>query len=189
MSPRRQIIVVAAALALVGALDFFQRVYVPRSAAVRDADLNPAALPPPPLSLAAARQRLQDWFPTGAPASALLSEEPDGVSELRAAVPDRGKLGGWRFVLRGVFDGGPPFAVLDVGPSAGGAVEPHRLSAGEVVNGVRVVDIHGSSVVLSDGENTIRLALFIDPADTMAPDGGISNDPGQRSSNDGNKRQ
>jgi hypothetical protein len=86
-----------------------------------------------------------------------------------ARVPDRADLGGWRFVLRGVFDAGPPFAVLDVMSSSGGEFEQHRLSLGEAIKGVRVERISGRSVSLSDGENVIQLALFIDPSDDMVP--------------------
>jgi hypothetical protein len=84
-------------------------------------------------------------------------------------IPDRADLGGWHFVLRGVFDAGPLFAVLDVMPSAGGEIEQHRLSAGELIKGVRVERISGRSVSLSDGENVTELALFIDPSDDIVP--------------------
>ncbi len=170
MTPRMQVIVVAAILALAGAVDFVQRIHMPRSLAIRGAGLEATALPDLPLSLASARQRLQSWFPTqtsGPQAASLEVANESRDSALR--IPDRANLGGWRFVLRGVFDAGPPFAVLDVMPSAGGEIEQHRLSAGELIKGVRVERISGRSVSLSDGENLIQLALFIDPGDDIIP--------------------
>jgi len=124
-------------------------------------------LPNEPLPVASARERLQSWFP------AQQSESPDtestaGEQPEGAGVPDRAEIGGWRFVLRGVFDAGPPFAVLDVQASAGGAVEQHRLSAGDTIKGVTVERIAGQRVSLSDGENEVELALFIDPGDEIA---------------------
>ena len=168
MTPRMQVIVVAAILALAGAVDFVQRIHMPRSPAIRGAGLVATALPDLPLSLASARQRLQSWLPTQTSGSQAASIEVANDSRDSAVrIPDRADLGGWRFVLRGVFDAGPPFAVLDVMPSAGGEIEQHRLSAGEVIKGVRVERISGRSVSLSDGEHVTELALFIDPGDDI----------------------
>ncbi len=168
MTPRMQVIVVAAILALAGAVDFVQRIHMPRSLAIRGAGLEATALPDLPLSLASARQRLQSWLPTQTSGPHAASPEVANESRDSAVrVPDRADLGGWRFVLRGVFDAGPPFAVLDVMPSAGGEIEQHQLSAGELIKGVRVERISGRSVSLSDGEKVIQLALFIDPGDDI----------------------
>ena len=138
--------------------------------AIRGAGMEATALPDLPLSLASARQRLQSWLPaqTSGPQAASI-EVANESRDSAVRVPDRADLGGWRFVLRGVFDAGPPFAVLDVMPSAGGEIEQHRLSAGEVIKGVRVERISGRSVSLSDGENVTELALFIDPGDDIVP--------------------
>ena len=170
MTPRTQVIVVAAILALAGAVDFVQRIHMPRSTAIRGAGMEATALPDLPLSLASARQRLQSWLPTqtsGPQAASIDVANESRDSAVR--IPDRADLGGWHFVLRGVFDAGPPFAVLDVMPSAGGEIEQHRLSAGELIKGVRVERISGRSVSLSDGEKVIQLALFIDPGDDIVP--------------------
>ena len=170
MTPRMQVIVVAAILTLAGAVDFVQRIHMPRSLAIRGAGMEATALPDPPLSLASARQRLQSWLPTQTSGSQAASIEVANESRDSAVrVPDRADFGGWRFVLRGVFDAGPPFAVLDVMPSAGGEIEQHRLLAGEVIKGVRVERISGRSVSLSDGEHVTELALFIDPGDDIVP--------------------
>ncbi len=170
MTPRTQVIVVAAILALAGAVDFVQRIHMPRSLAIRGAGMEATALPDLPLSLASARQRLQSWLPTQTSGPQAASNEVANDSRDSAVrVPDRADLGGWHFVLRGVFDAGPPFAVLDVMSSAGGEIEQHRLSAGELIKGVRVERISGRSVSLSDGERVTELALFIDPGDDIVP--------------------
>ncbi len=170
MTPRNQVIVVAAILALAGAVDFVQRIHMPRSTATRGAGLESTALPDLPLSLASARQRLQSWLPTQTPGPQAASIEVANESRDSAVrIPDRADLGGWRFVLRGVFDAGPPFAVLDVMSSAGGEFEQHRVSAGDVIKGVRVERISGRSVSLSDGESVTELTLFIDPGDDIVP--------------------
>ena len=163
--------VVAAVLSLAGAVDFVQRIHMPRSLAIRDPGIEATVLPGLPLSLASARQRLQSWLPTQTSASQAASIEV--VNESRgsagARTPDRADIGGWHFVLRGVFDAGPPFAVFDVTPSAGGDIEQHRLSAGETIKGVRVARISGRSVSLTDGEKQSELTLFINARDDMIP--------------------
>jgi len=170
VTPRMQVILVAAILALAGAVDFVQRIHIPRSLATRGAGMEAAALPDLPMPLASARQRLQSWFATqtsGPQAASIDVANESRDSVLR--IPDRADLGGWHFVLRGVFDAGPPFAVFDVMPSAGGEIEQHRLSAGEGIKGVRVERISGRSVSLSDGENVTELALFINARDDIIP--------------------
>ncbi len=171
MTPRHQIIAVATILLLVGAVDFLQRVYVPRSPAARTTDTETPALPDPPLSLASAQERLQSWLAT--PAVTAAQSAPTDVvvkpGESDVRIPDRADIGGWRFVLRGVFDAGPPFAVFDVTSSANGEIEQYRLSAGEAIKGVRVEQISGRRVRLSDGEQVIHLALFVDPKDDVVP--------------------
>ena len=135
MTPRSQVIVVAAILALAGAVDFVQRIHMPRSTAISGAGMEATALPDLPLSLASARQRLQSWLPTQTSGPQAASNDVANESRdsgVRVRVPDRADLGGWRFVLRGVFDAGPPFAVLDVMPSAGGEIEAAGLVFGRV---------------------------------------------------------
>ena len=170
MTARAQVILVAVVLLLIGAVDFVQRIYVPRSAASREAQIEVVPLPGEPMPLASAQERLQSWFPASAPQpGGALADPASDPGNARAAIPDRAELGGWRFVLRGVFDAGPPFAVFDVMSSSGGDVEQHRLLAGETLNGVRLEEISGRTVSLSDGQKSIRLALFIDLNDGMIP--------------------
>ena len=174
MTARAQVILVAVVLLLVVVVDFVQRLHVPRSVASREATIEAVPLPKEPLSLASAQDRLQSWFPTAESTSssqgAGAQPQPGGGPDAaETAIPDRVELGGWRFVLRGIFDAGPPFAVFDVTSSSGGDGEQHRLSAGETLNGVRLEEISGHTVRLSDGKKSIRLALFIDPNEKMAP--------------------
>ena len=164
MTPRQQIATLAVILVVVAVVDFAQRIHVPRSAASRETGIETATLADQPLTLASARQRLQSWFPGQEAGSQVApTDEATGGRDSGVHIPDRADIGEWRFVLRGVFDAGPPFAVFDVSSSAGGAIEQHRLEAGEEVKGVRVERIAGRSVSLSDGDNKIHLALFIDP--------------------------
>ena len=163
MTPRNQVMVVAAIFGIVAAVDFVQRIHVSRSPGARDPNIEAPALPAPPISLAEARQRLQSWFPKETPpldSQAVTSEASDNQS---VSLPDTGEIAGWRFKLRGVFDAGPSFAVLDVMSSSGGEVEQHRLFAGDAVKGVVVDRISGHSVSLSDGETIMRLELFVEP--------------------------
>ncbi len=166
MTTRHQIIAIAAILVVAGAIDFVQRIYVPRSQANREQSSDTVTLPDQPPSLASAQQRLQSWFPEQS--SGLQALPTDNTIEQQnfgVQVPDRVDIGGWHFVLRGVFDAGPPFAVFDVRSSKGGEVEQHRLLTGDVIKGVRVESISGRSVSLSYGEKVIQLALFIIPED------------------------
>lgn len=164
MTPRNQVIAVAAILVIVATFDFVQRVQVPRAPTTRNSQIESPALPAVPLSLALARQRLQSWFPAQQAQAAGAQNVSGNVD---ASLPDRADIGGWNFVLRGVFDAGPTFAVLDVTPTSGGAVEQHRLSVGESLKGVRLEQISGRNISLSDGEKVIQLALFIDPRGDM----------------------
>ena len=170
MTARAEVILVAVVLLLIGAVDYVQRSHVPRSAASREAQIEVVPLPGEPMPLASAQERLQSWFPASAPQPGGAPAQPaSGPGIAGVTIPDRAELGGWRFVLRGVFDAGPPFAVFDVMSSDGGDVEQHRLSAGETLNGVRLEEISGRMVSLSDGQKSIRLALFIDLNDGMIP--------------------
>ncbi len=164
MTTRHQLIAIAAILVLAGAIDFVQRIYAPRSTAIREEIFDNVALPDQPLSLASARQRLQSWFPVQSSGN----QEQLGDTTIEPQAPDRADIGGWHFVLRGVFDAGPPFAVFDVRSASGGEVEQHRLSAGESLKGVRLEQISGRNISLSDGEKVIQLALFIDPKKNIA---------------------
>ena len=169
MTARAQVLLVAVVLLLIAAVDFVQRIHVPRSAASRETQIEAVPLPGEPMSLASAQERLQSWFPAEAPTSdseAMATTESDDAA---AALPDRVDLAGWRFILRGVFDAGPEFAVLDVMSTSGGETEQHRLLAGDEIKGVSVERISGRSVYLSDGDTIKRLALFVEPEINVTP--------------------
>lgn len=168
MTPRNQVTVVAAILAIAGAADFLQRIHVSRSPGTRESNIETLALPAPPISLAEARQRLQSWFRVPAPPPDSQTAANNASDDAAVSLPDRGDIAGWRFVLRGVFDAGPSFAVLDVISSSGGEIEQHRLSTGEAIKGVSVERISGHSVYLSDGKKIIQLALFVEPENNVA---------------------
>ena len=167
MTPRQQIIAAAAVLAIVGTVDFFGRVHVPRQPATRAMDAGNQGQVESPMPLAMARQRLQSWFPAQAPPGQTSVADAAG-RDPSAPIPDRAAIGGWQFVLRGVFDAGPTFAVFDVVSGDGVAIEQHRLSVGEAIKGVRVEQIAGRRVSLSDGDKVVQLALFIDPGQNAA---------------------
>ena len=169
MTARNQVIMLAAVIALAGAVDFFQRVYVPRSPGTRESNIETPAIPSPPISLAQAQQRLQSWFPVEVPTPDSGATAADASDDASAALPDRGNIAGWRFTLRGVFDAGPVFAVLDVVSTSGGEIEQHRLSTGDTVKGVSVERRSGHSVFLTDGETMLQLALFVEPEDVVTP--------------------
>lgn len=169
MTGRSQVLVIATVLLLIAAVDFVYRVYVPRSAASRETQIETVLLPGEPQSLASAQERLQSWFPVETSTSDSGVTAANTSDDAAAALPDRGEIAGWRFILRGVFDAGPPFAVLDIVSKAGGETEQHRLSAGDTAKGVSVERISGHSVYLTDGETMIQLALFVEPEDDMTP--------------------
>lgn len=166
MTVRTQVIATITVLVLVGAVDFVARVHVPRSTAERDLQVDRSLAPDETLSLAEARQRLQSWLPDQA-ATTNANTAGNGQQAVidAAALPDRGVLAGRLFVLRGIFDteDGDPFAVIEVAAEDGAAIERHDVLAGDEIDGVRVDRIDGRRVALSDGDKTIRLALFLDP--------------------------
>ena len=166
MTVRAQVTAVLVILALVGMLDFATRVYVPRDKAERNAQLQVTSAPKRTLSLAEARQRLQSWLPDPGSAVQQLSgsETQQGASD-DGDRSDRGELGSNIFVLRGVFDtpAEPTFAVVEVTPKAGGAARRYEANAGDTIEDVRVDQIAGRRVRLSDGDSTIELALFLGP--------------------------
>ena len=169
MTARSQVMLVAIVLLLIAVADFVQRIYVPRSAASREAQIEAVPLPGEPMPLASAQERLQSWFPVGAPTSDSETMVANASDDAAVALPDRVDIAGWRFILRGVFDAGPEFAVLDVMSTSGGETEQHRLLAGDEIKGVSVERISGRSVYLSDGEIIKRLALFVEPEINVTP--------------------
>ncbi|MCM2311512.1 MAG: hypothetical protein NDI84_08915 [Steroidobacteraceae bacterium] len=145
---RRRVLGYAAALVLVlAALDFRQRIHVPREPTARDAaSLVPAAVPPA-VPADRIRQDLATWLPGLRP-----------VAGSAAALVDTG----WSLALLGVFeerDGG--FAVIRATPAAaGGKPQVQRVVEGDEVYGLRVARIESKRVVLQSGDAEQTLELF-----------------------------
>ena len=166
MTVRNQVAALILLLGLTGLVDFVTRVYVPRAETERGLNLDAAPQPAQTRSLAEARERLQSWLPeqrtvTTASQAGSAADETYGNVEL----PDRGRLAGRLYVLRGIFEteGGPPFAVLEVTPESAGEIERHDVVAGDEIDGVRVELIDGRRIELSNEGELIRLALFLAP--------------------------
>ena len=111
-TPRQHFIAAAAVLAIIGTVDFFGRVHVPRQPATRTMDAGNQGQLESPMPLAMARQRLQ--LAPGAGTAGRRVRQMPRAAILSAPIPDRAVIGGWQSVLRGVFDAGPQFAVFDV---------------------------------------------------------------------------
>ena len=148
--------------------------YVPRSDSERGLAVD---APPPPgetRSLAEARQRLQSWLPDERTAATASDPIVGGNSDNDdVELPDRGRLAGRLYVLRGIFetDGGRLFAVLEVIPEKGGTIQQHKVLAGDSIGGVSVDRIAGTRVRLSGKGKVIQLSLFVDPGiETVAED-------------------
>lgn len=170
MTPRNQVMAVALVLGLVGLMDFFARVHVPRSDADRGFQLAKLRAPVEEQSLAEARQRLQSWLPDarkGSPADDAADGGGSGAEDATEDVelPDRGRLRGRLYVLRGIFetDGVRSFAVLEAMPEGGGPPERHDVVAGDEVGGVRIESIDETRIRLSAEGKVIQLTLFLDP--------------------------
>ena len=169
MTARQQVMAVMLVLGLAGLVDFATRVYVPRSETERGTVFDAAPPRSETQSLAEARQRLQSWLPDER-AAAAAGNAASGVADDSSSanedveLPDRGKLAGRLYVLRGIFDadGGQPFAVLEIMPEEGGPLERHDVVAGDEVGGARVESIDGRRISLSGEGELIHLSLFLD---------------------------
>jgi hypothetical protein len=146
---RRNVTTLAvAALVLLGAVDFWQRILVPRHLEARPPSSFVPATVPPPATAAAIRQDLVAWLPKLQPIA-------DGSGGPEAA-------GGWELTLLAVFDDQRArFAVVRAQPaSGGGAGEVRRVVAGDEVHGFRVARIEPLRVVLEDPQGERELRLF-----------------------------
>jgi hypothetical protein len=81
---------VAIVLLLIAVADFVQRIYVPRSAASREAQIEAVPLPGEPIPLASAKERLQSWFPVEAPTSDSETMVANASDDAAAALPGQG---------------------------------------------------------------------------------------------------
>lgn len=153
MSLRRQTILAMGALVLLGAWDFFGRVYVGRDESLRGFEPPPEVALPARPDAATVRRELVAWMPALAGSA--------GV----AAVPT--DPSGWELTLVGVFrkDDGE-FAVVHARPRSGGAeAQLHWVGEGDELHGSTVAEIGPRRVKLArDGES--RELLLFEPGRT-----------------------
>jgi hypothetical protein len=144
---RKRVLGYAAVVVLaLAALDFRQRIHVPRETKVRDAASLVPAVVPPAVPADRIRLDLAAWLPGLRP-----------VAGSATALVDTA----WSLALLGVFeerDGG--FAVIRATPAAGGKPQMQRVVEGDEVYGLRVARIESKRVVLQSGDAEQALELF-----------------------------
>ena len=156
MTPRRQIAVVAAVLALVAAYDFLGRVFVGRDAALRTVNAPQMTPLPQRADAEAIRQQLAAWLPA---LSGSLGPE--------AANRDPAS---WQFSLVGVFrQDGQQFALVNAQQQGGGTVELVQVREGDDLRGATVKQISPTRVTLLRGENPEELLIFGPPQTVSQP--------------------
>lgn len=144
---RKRVLAYAAAVVLaLAALDFWQRIHVPREPKARDAaSLVPAEVPPA-VPADRIRQDLAAWLPGLRPVAGSTTARVDTA---------------WSLALLGVFeerDGG--FAVIRATPAASGKPQVQRVVEGDEVYGLRVARIEAKRVMLRSGDAEQALELF-----------------------------
>jgi len=156
VSPRRQLALVAALVALVAAYDFFGRVHVGRDAALRT--VTPLQLAPLPARADAdtIRKQLNEWLPALAGSAGLAAVGNDPT--------------GWQLSLVGVFrQDGQRFALLNAQPRTGGAAELVSVKEGEEIHGSTVKQIGATQVILAAGDASQELVIFEIPESINKP--------------------
>jgi hypothetical protein len=143
---KRLLALVAAVLLLVAAIDFRQRVYVPREYKARgEGSMVPAAVPEP-RPAAQIQKDLSAWLPQLRPVAA-------GTGA--AAQTD------WALTLLAVFsDRDNSFAVVRARSASGGAARIQRVAMGETVYGLTVSRIEPLKLVLTGERGEQELQLF-----------------------------
>lgn len=147
MTRRNLFAIIAGVLLLLAAVDFWQRIYVPRHHQVRAASSFVPAEVPAPVASAQIRKDLATWLPKLAPIA-------DGSGP--AATDAQ-----WGLQLLAVFDDqGGRFAVVRATPAAGGAVKILRVVEGSELYGYKVARIDPLRVTLKDQQGVQELQLF-----------------------------
>jgi hypothetical protein len=143
---KRLLALVAVVLLLVAAIDFRQRVYVPREYKARgEGSMVPAAVPVP-RPAAQIQKDLSSWLPQLRPVAA---------SAGTAAQTD------WALTLLAVFsDRDNSFAVVRATSAAGGAAKIQRVAMGDSVYGLTVSRIEPLKLVLTGERGEQELQLF-----------------------------
>lgn len=159
MTRKRMLWLVAAVLLLVAAIDFRQRIYVPREHKARgEGSMVPAAVPAPQTA-AQIRTNLSAWLPRLRPVAA------SGGS---AAQTD------WALTLLAVFsDRDNSFAVVRATPAAGGGAKVQSVAMGDSLYGLTVSRIEPLKLVLTGERGEQELQLF-KPSATSAVGSGPS---------------
>lgn len=146
MTRRQARLAFGAIVVLLAALDFAQRIYVPREDHTRDASSFVPAQVPAQAGVVEIQKELAGWLPGLKPVAVETETPADGS---------------WALALLGVFesrDGG--FAVVRATPRAGGSPRVEQLVVGQEVFGLKVVSIEPRRVVLAGEGGEQSLELF-----------------------------
>jgi len=158
---RRNVTTLAvAALVLVAAVDFWQRILVPRHLETRPASSFVPAQVPPPVTSGAIRKDLSTWLPK----LQLIAEgSPSGAAETGSAL-----------TLLAVFDDPKGrFAVVRATPTTGGAGQVLSVVEGDELGGFKVARIEMLRVVLTGPGGERALALFEPTAEPVVGTGTV----------------
>jgi hypothetical protein len=147
MTRRKLFAITAGVLLLFAAIDFWQRIFVPRHQQVRAASSFVPAAVPAPASSAQIRKDLSAWLPKLAPIA-------EGAGPAAADAQ-------WELQLLAVFDDqSGRFAVVRATPAAGGAVKILRVVEGGDLYGYKVARIEPQRVKLEGEQGTQELRMF-----------------------------
>jgi hypothetical protein len=147
MTRRNVLAITAGVLLLFAAVDFWQRIFVPRHQQVRAASSFVPAAVPAPTSSAQIRKDLATWLPKLAPIA-----EGSGPEATDAQ---------WGLQLLAVFDDqSGSFAVVRATPAAGGAVKVLRVVEGSDLYGYKVAGIDPLRVRLEGPQGAQELRMF-----------------------------
>ena len=147
LTPRNVTTLAVAAFVLLAAVDFWQRVFVPRQLEARPASSFVPATVPPPVTSSAIRKDLGTWLPK---LQLIADAAPSGAVETGSAL-----------TLLAVFD--EPrgrFAVVRAMPTTGGAGQVRSVVEGDELSGFKVARIEPLRVVLAGPEGERALTLF-----------------------------
>lgn len=172
MTRRNILAITAGVLLLLAAVDFWQRIFVPRHQQVRAASSFVPAAVPAPTSSAQIRKDLTTWLPKLAPIA-------EG-SDLEATEAQ------WGLQLLAVFDDqSGRFAVVRATPATGGTVKVLRVVEGSDLYGYKVARIDSLRVRLEGQQGAQELQLFnpkgAPVVGTMSGEGGHPPVPSQTS--------
>ena len=146
MTRQKTFAIVAAALLLLAAIDFWTRVFVPRHEEVRAASSFVPASVPPPVTAAAVRKDLGTWLPKLRP----IADPSGSASNTDSSLQ-----------LLAVFDDqSGRFAVVSATPAAGGPAKVVRVDEGDELYGYKVTRIDALRVSLAGGRGKLELQLF-----------------------------